>query len=114
MPDGKKTILACADFAVYVQRFRQPFKEFNAEVSAAALLNIAWSNPDCEGITVNSAASENRIVIPRKDIAKLMDKRSSYTRSLGFDLSYCIAKGYGKLRRYLTRSKGQKSSIIVL
>ena len=70
-PDGKKTVLACADRAVFVQRFRQ---QFNAEVGAATLLKIAWSNPDCEGIMVNSAASEHRIVIPRNHIEELMAK----------------------------------------
>jgi type III secretion system (T3SS) SseB-like protein len=68
-PDGGKMVLACADRAVFVQRFTQ---QFNAEVGAAALLKIAWSNPDCEGIMVNSAASEHRIVIARKDIADLI------------------------------------------
>ena len=72
-PDGKKMVLACAERAVFVQRFPQPF---NAEVGATALLNIAWSNPDCEGIMVNSAASEHRIVIPRKDIGELIARRT--------------------------------------
>ncbi|MBZ5687496.1 MAG: SseB family protein [Acidobacteriia bacterium] len=72
-PDGKKTVLACADRAIFVQRFAQ---QFNAEVGAAALLKIAWSNPDCEGIMVNSAASEHRIVIPRKHIAELIATRT--------------------------------------
>ena len=70
-PDGKKTVLACADRAIFVQRFPQ---SFNVEVEAAALLKIAWSNPDCEGIMVNSAASEHRIVIPRRDFAELRAK----------------------------------------
>ena len=73
-PDGKKTVLACAERAIFVQRFPQPF---NAEVGASALLNIAWSNPQCEGIMVNSAASEHRIVIPRKDIADLIARNRS-------------------------------------
>lgn len=72
-PDGKKTVLACAERAIFVQRFPQPF---NAEVGAPALLNIAWSNPECEGIMVNSAASEHRIVIPRKDIAQLIARKT--------------------------------------
>jgi hypothetical protein len=54
-PDGKKTVLACAERAIFVQRFPQPF---NGEVSAATLMNIAWANPECEGIMVNSATSE--------------------------------------------------------
>ena len=44
-PDGKKTLLACADRAVFVQRFKQPF---NAEMGALALLKMAFANPDCE------------------------------------------------------------------
>jgi hypothetical protein len=48
-PDGKKTLRACADRAVFEQRFKQPF---NAEMGALALLKMAWSNPDCEGIMV--------------------------------------------------------------
>jgi hypothetical protein len=73
-PDGKKMVLACADRAVFVRRFKQ---QFNAEVGAAALLKIAWSNPDCESIMVNSAASEHRIVIPRKHMAELIAKAPS-------------------------------------
>lgn len=72
-PDGKKTVLASAERAIFVQRFSQAF---NAEVGAAALLNIAWSNPECEGIMVNSASSENRVVIPRKDIAQLIARKT--------------------------------------
>ena len=72
-PDGKRTVLACADRGIFVQRFPQ---SFNAEVDAATLLKIVWSNPDCEGIMVNSAASEHRIVIPRRDIAELIAKRT--------------------------------------
>lgn len=68
-PDGKKTVLACAERAIFVQRYPQPF---NAEVDAATLLNIAWLNPECEGIMVNSAASEHRIVIPRTDVERLI------------------------------------------
>jgi len=71
-PDGKRMLLACADRTIFARRFKQPF---NAEVGAAALLKIAWSNPDCEGIMVNSAASEHRIVIPRKDIAELIARK---------------------------------------
>lgn len=70
-PDGKRTLLACADRAVFIQRFKQ---SFNAEMSALALLQMAWSNPDCEGIMVNSAASEHRVVIPRNHIAALIAK----------------------------------------
>jgi hypothetical protein len=70
-PDGKKTVLACADRAIFVQRFPQAF---NGEVDAAALLKIAWSNPDCEGIMVNSAASQHRVVIPRNHIEMLIAK----------------------------------------
>jgi hypothetical protein len=73
-PDGKKMLLACADRAVFVQRFKQPF---NAEMGALALLKMAWSNPDCERIMVNSAASEHRVVIPRNHIAALIARSSA-------------------------------------
>jgi hypothetical protein len=73
-PDGKKTLLACADRGIFVQRFKQPF---NAEMGAVGLLKMAWANPDCEGIMVNSAASEHRVVIPRNHIAALIAKSSS-------------------------------------
>jgi hypothetical protein len=67
--DGKETILACADLATYVQRFTVPF---NAEVEAMELLKAAWSDLSCDGITINSAASDNSIFIPREQIAKLI------------------------------------------
>lgn len=70
-PDGKKMLLACADRAVFVQRFKQPF---NAEMAALALLEMAWANPDCEGIMVNSAASQHRVGIPRNHISALIAK----------------------------------------
>lgn len=70
-PDGKKMLLACADRAVFVQRFNRPF---NAEIGAVALLKMAWANPGCEGVMVNSAASEHSVVIPRNHIAALLAK----------------------------------------
>lgn len=69
-PDGKKMLFACADRAIFVQRFPQAF---NAEVDAVALMKMALANPDCEGIMVNSAASEHRILILRDRIVKLID-----------------------------------------
>jgi len=68
-PDGRKMVLACADRAVFVQRYSRPF---NAEVDALALLNIAIANPDCEGILINSATSEHSIVIERARVAALL------------------------------------------
>jgi hypothetical protein len=47
---------------------------FNAEIGALALLNMAMANPECDGITVNSAASEHTVVIPRTRIAALIAK----------------------------------------
>jgi hypothetical protein len=63
-------LLACADRATFVQRFPQAF---NAEVDTAALMKMALANPDCEGIMVNSATSEHRILILRDRIVKLID-----------------------------------------
>ena len=72
-PDGKKMLLACADRATFVQRFPQAF---NAEVDAVALMKMALANPDCEGIMVNSATSEHRILILHDRIVKLIDASS--------------------------------------
>ena len=72
-PEGKKMILACADRAIFVQRFPQAF---NAEVDAVALMKMALANPDCEGIMVNSARSEHRILILRDRIVKMIDASS--------------------------------------
>jgi hypothetical protein len=69
-PDGRKTILACADRATYVQHFDH---QFNGEIDAIELLKAAWKTPDCEGIRINSAASEHSIVIPRERIGKLIE-----------------------------------------
>jgi hypothetical protein len=68
-PDGKKMLLACADRAVFVERFNRPF---NAEVDAASLLKIALANPGCEGVMINSAASEHTVTILRTQIPKLI------------------------------------------
>jgi len=68
-PDGKKMLLACADRSIFVQRFGGPF---NAETDAAAVLKLALVTPDCEGILINSAASEHTIVIPRARIDELL------------------------------------------
>jgi len=72
-PDGKKMLLACADRASFVQRFPQAF---NAEVDAVALMKMALANLDCEGIMVNSATSEHRILILRERIVKLIESSS--------------------------------------
>jgi hypothetical protein len=68
-PDGKRMLLACADRAIFVQRFGGPF---NAEMDAVALLKTALADPDCEGIMINSAASEHTIVILRDRIVELL------------------------------------------
>ncbi|HKW35302.1 MAG TPA: SseB family protein [Candidatus Acidoferrum sp.] len=72
-PDGKRMLLACADRAVFVQRFKRPF---NAEMGAVALLKMALANPRCEGIMINSAASEHTILIPRVRVAELIARRN--------------------------------------
>jgi hypothetical protein len=69
-PDGTKMLLACADRATFVQRHPQAF---NAEVDAIALMKMALANRDCEGIMINSATSEHRILILRDRIVKLID-----------------------------------------
>jgi hypothetical protein len=69
-PDGKRMLLACADRAIFVQRFQQPFNE---EMGAVALLKTVLANPQCEGIMINSAVSEHSIGIPRHQIQDLLD-----------------------------------------
>jgi hypothetical protein len=73
-PDGKRMLLACADRATFVQRFSQGF---NAEVDAIALMKMALANPGCEGIMINSATSEHRILILHDRIVELIDRSSS-------------------------------------
>jgi hypothetical protein len=68
-PDGKKMLLACAGRAVFVQRFNRPF---NAEIDAPSLLTMALANPSCEGVMINSAASEHTVTILRAQIPELM------------------------------------------
>lgn len=68
-PDGKRMLLACADRAVFVQRFKRPF---NAEIDAVSLLKMAVANPGCEGVMINSAASEHTVTILRKQIPELI------------------------------------------
>jgi hypothetical protein len=68
-PDGKRMLLACADRAVFLQRFKRPF---NAEIGAVALLKMVLANPQCEGIMINSAVSEHTILIPHGRVTQLI------------------------------------------
>lgn len=72
-PDGRKVLLACADRAVFVQRYQAPF---NAEVSGVTILKMVLANPLCTGVMINSAASEHSFVIPRDRVTELL-RRSS-------------------------------------
>jgi hypothetical protein len=69
LPDGRTMVLACADLPTFVTRFDRPF---NAELDAAALMNIVMANPDCAGIFINSATSEHSAAIDRATIERLV------------------------------------------
>ena len=66
---GRRVILACADFAVFRQRFGGGF---NATVNGRALAEMALFEAMCRGIRVNSAASLHSSVIYREDIPALL------------------------------------------
>lgn len=70
-PDGRRMALACADRAVFLQRFNRPF---NAEIDGISLLKMALADPQCSGIMINSAASEHTAVILREQIPQILAK----------------------------------------
>jgi hypothetical protein len=63
-------LLACADRAAFARKFHQ---RFNAEMCGRELLSMALKLPECEGVLLNSAASSHSILIPREDIAGLLN-----------------------------------------
>jgi len=63
-------ILVCADPDVFRRRY--PSQGFNAEMDAASLFRTALSDPACEGILVNSAASAHSFPIARCDIEEML------------------------------------------
>jgi hypothetical protein len=65
LPDGRKTVLAFADPVAFQQRYGGPM---NAMMVGAVIMNVALANPTCQGICINSAASEHRVVIGRSTI----------------------------------------------
>jgi len=69
LPDGRSMVLACADQHVFRVRYGG---QFNASMTGRGVCDTVWHNPKCPGVRVNSAASENSIIIPRKRIAKLL------------------------------------------
>lgn len=69
LPDGRSVILVGADPVVYRERFGPVF---NAEMQGQDVLATALANPACGGIQVNSARSENSLVIERAVIVKLL------------------------------------------
>jgi hypothetical protein len=60
--DGRRLVLACADFHVFRKRFGGPY---NATVSGRELLRAVPSDASVAGIQVNSAASQHNVVIGR-------------------------------------------------
>ena len=67
--DGRDRILACADPAQFEVRYG---RKFNALMLGRELAKTALFNPDCAGILVNSALSENSIAIDREKLALLL------------------------------------------
>lgn len=67
-PDGKTMIHACADREAFVQRYNPAF---NAEIDLRGAIGIALANPACQGILINSAASEHSIALDRDKLSSL-------------------------------------------
>lgn len=60
--DGRSRIVAYADPEVFLVNFGP---RFNAGVPGEVLLGMAASDPDCEGVLVNSATQEISLVIAK-------------------------------------------------
>lgn len=79
LPDGRVMVLACADFPVFIERYGGPF---NATMSALALSRLVLALPGCKGVRINSAASEDSVIIDRatlkwmvRDIDRVLNPR---------------------------------------
>jgi hypothetical protein len=71
LPDGRIMILAAADPPAFERRFGR--KTFNAEMDGLFVMKTVLANPACEGILVNSAASEHSMVLERALIQQLVE-----------------------------------------
>lgn len=69
-PDGRMVLLACADREAFVQRFNP---SYNAEMLGRDVARTALQHPACEGVLVNSAASEHSILFDRGQIAAMLE-----------------------------------------
>lgn len=56
-------ILACADPAIFTERYEA---DFNAVMAGIDILRTVEANPGCEGVQVNNALSETSINTPRE------------------------------------------------
>ena len=73
--DGMNLVLTCADFDIFRERF--PAHGFNAEMDALSVFRTALADPSCDGILVNSAASEHSIPITRDQLGELIASQAS-------------------------------------
>ncbi len=71
---GKSLLLTCADFDEFHEAF--PESEFNAEMDAPSVFRTALSDPSCEGILVNSAASRHSVPVSREQLGELMARQA--------------------------------------
>lgn len=69
-PDGRTVLLACADREAFVQRFNP---SYNAEMLGRDVARTALHNPACEGVLINSAASEHSILFDRGQLAAMLE-----------------------------------------
>jgi hypothetical protein len=67
-------ILVFADPPAFIQRFG---RRFNAVMDGEAVLVAAASNPECEGVLVNSATSESAMIIEREVIIAALESHAA-------------------------------------
>jgi hypothetical protein len=73
LADGRRVILACAEFAIFRRRFAG---QFNATVSGSDLLKGVLANPGCDGIQINSAATMHSLIVDRQKVMALLNGRA--------------------------------------
>ena len=69
--DGKPRILTYADPVVASQ---QPGSQCNAAIPGQVLLEMAASDPECEGILINSATEAISVIISKENAAAALEK----------------------------------------
>jgi hypothetical protein len=55
---------------VYAGRY--PNQGFNADTDAPSVFQTILANPDCQGMLINSAASEHSLVVDRAKVEELV------------------------------------------